>query len=676
MKRTIREKLTINILCIVIVFFAAIIVTTITFASNRLIVKQKNELQLQTDKYAEQINMWFNNIIVLSEESAKNIATAGELTVGDNFDKNFETIWNILSEHIKGHDEVFNMYYSRADNKLCMVDRKLMTQLPSDFVPTERDWYKMAKKAGKTIIQEPYVDVTTGKMCATIATPVYINNVLAGVLGVDVYLTQIDELVNSIDYQKGAYGFLIDNNKNYACHINKEIKANAEKITSVKEVMPSLEPLLDSNKGKVVKDKDYNGKKMYFALSKIEKSNWNMGIAVPTSNVNKTFVSMIILALVILAISIIVIVVILNFLIKRMLEPINILKQFATGDFSDNVVVQKEIPKEFKNEEEQIKVATTQVKNKIKNIIISTKNEAKNIDAITKDTTDKMRQFNTNINDINNVVKNVGSEIDTTQGLIKTISSSGNELDKVIHSVTEKANKATEQTSEMLERAKAIYNMSITSNNQAIELYNDTKVELEKAIEDSKNVENIQTLTQEILAISSQTNLLALNASIEAARAGEAGKGFAVVADEIRSLADNTKLVVNKINALTQIINNSVMNVSNGSEKLLEFMSEKVTKDYEVMLDIAKKYEEDTVIFNEIASNLDMSSEDMLLQMKEIGSAINDITNSSLDIEKGMNEISDTLNKLNGTSDDVTGSFNELSNLSEELNKTIQEFRV
>ena len=36
--------------------------------------------------------------------------------------------------------------------------------------------------------------------------------------------------------------------------------------------MPSLEPLLDSNKGKVVKDKDYNGKKMYFALSKIEKS--------------------------------------------------------------------------------------------------------------------------------------------------------------------------------------------------------------------------------------------------------------------------------------------------------------------------------------------------------------------------------------------------------------------
>jgi len=51
---------------------------------------------------------------------------------------------------------------------------------------------------------------------------------------------------------------------------------------------------------------------------------------------------------------------------------------------------------------------------------------------------------------------------------------------------------------------------------------------LEKALEDARVVENIGTLSDSIMNITSQTNLLALNAAVEAARAGEAGKGFSV----------------------------------------------------------------------------------------------------------------------------------------------------
>ena len=64
---------------------------------------------------------------------------------------------------------------------------------------------------------------------------------------------------------------------------------------------------------------------------------------------------------------------------------------------------------------------------------------------------------------------------------------------------------------------------------------------LNQAIEDSRSVEQVNGLTNDILNISSQTNLLALNASIESARAGDAGRGFAVVAEQIRQLAEQTK---------------------------------------------------------------------------------------------------------------------------------------
>ncbi len=61
---------------------------------------------------------------------------------------------------------------------------------------------------------------------------------------------------------------------------------------------------------------------------------------------------------------------------------------------------------------------------------------------------------------------------------------------------------------------------------------------------------NINSILDTIRSIAEQTNLLALNAAIEAARAGDQGRGFAVVADEVRALARRTADSTGEIDTL------------------------------------------------------------------------------------------------------------------------------
>ena len=85
---------------------------------------------------------------------------------------------------------------------------------------------------------------------------------------------------------------------------------------------------------------------------------------------------------------------------------------------------------------------------------------------------------------------------------------------------------------------------------------------LAEAIEQSKSVAQINSLTDDILSISSKTTLIALNASLEATRAGKAGKGFSVVAGEIRKLADSSRDTANRIQEINEVITDAVYHLS------------------------------------------------------------------------------------------------------------------
>lgn len=666
MLRTIKGKLTVSMIGIVV---ASILLTTvgiITVAGRRTIHDQTRALQLNADKYAEEINTWIESEKMIAAGAVDSIA-AGKTT-------ETEFLQSVVDAHAEGRKELLNLYCGTSDSRFIWSNKE--TEMPADYDPVERGWYQQAAEAGAVIVTDPYCDAMTGQMCTTIAAPVSIDGVLVGVIGLDVTLGTVTELTGSINYEEGVYGFLLDSAGQYVAHKNKQYEPTAETTVLAVEVMPELGGMIEGAAGDVEKLTDYDGSSCYFALTKIGSCGWKLGVVVPAANVTDSLVKMVVIAVATALVIIVFVALFMTGLIGRMLAPVQMLKQFASGDFSENAVVETAIPKEYKSETEQIKRATVEVRQQIREIILNTKREAEEIGAIAEGTSATMTVLNQDISDITDSANHVMRQMISAGELTDSIKSNGKELGSAIENVAAKAREASGQSSDITKRAKSCYQNSTRSKEEAVLLYQETKSDLEQAIEDSKRVDEINALTEEILSISSKTNLLALNASIEAARAGEAGKGFAVVANEIRELADNSRQAVDKIRKVTEGVVENVSFLSESSGRLLAFMSGKVMEDYQEMTELAQMYEKDAAFYSGISCELGTASQEMSIDMADINQSIAAITELVGEIAELMRNMNQSAERSSENSGTVVKQMEELFRLSELLNQTVDSFRV
>lgn len=666
MSRTIKGKLTINVIFIVVVSIMLTTVGIVFAAGGQLMRNQTDALRLNADKYAEEINTWIENEKMLAEGAANSIEASGNTDAA--------AVQLVMDTYSEGREELLNLYCGTKDSLFYQSNRE--AEIPEGYDPVQRGWYQQASEVKATIVTDPYWDVLTNQMCTTIASPVYIDGELAAVVGLDVTLSTVTDLTGSINYADGVYGFLVDSSGQYVAHKNKEYEPSEDNAVIVTDIMPGLQGLMSGDGGEVVKLNDYDGVKSYFAASVIEGSGWKLGVVVPASNVLKSLTAMIIVALIIAVIIIALVAVFMAGLIGKMLAPVQTLKQFASGDFSENAVYEKSIPREYKNETEQIKKATSEVKQQIRGIILNTKDEAESIGTIAEGTSSEMAVLTQGISDILTSVVKVMSQTTEAKELAENIKATGQELGVLVENIAKKAGEAARQSGDIMERAGVQHENSEKSGREAVSLYRETKKELETAIEDSQKVRDIDSLTEEILSISSQTNLLALNASIEAARAGEAGQGFAVVANEIRELADHSKEAVDKIRNVTDGVVQNVTILSESSGKLLEFMNEKVMMDYRGMTELAGMYKQDAVFYSGISSDLGSASKQMSESMEGINDAISSITALVGEIAEYIQGMEQSAHSSNENSNAVLAKMEELSRLSEMLNQTVASFKV
>lgn len=197
---------------------------------------------------------------------------------------------------------------------------------------------------------------------------------------------------------------------------------------------------------------------------------------------------------------------------------------------------------------------------------------------------------------------------------------------------------------------------------------------LSKAIEESESVNQVNTLTQDILSIARQTNLLALNASIEAARAGEAGKGFAVVAGEISRLAEDSQNTAGRIQQINNIVVTAVHNLSEHANGLTAYLNDAILPEFEGFVTAGEEYRKNASYIESVMDEFVNKTDKLNESVTEIAESIESISRA---IDEGVNGVASTADSMQTLAmevDEVSRKMDENQEIAGSLKKETEIF--
>lgn len=515
------------------------------------------------------------------------------------------------------------------------------------------EYYTVPKETKRVFFADPYVDVDINVLMCTITVPVFDGDRFFGAVGVDLPLTDIEEVVSAIKPYETGYAALVTGNGTYAASgdeskLGKAFDGTADVLAAIKG-------------GKEARYTEGNFYNVFIPVQMDAGTTWSIQVGVPLdramADANNLMVMTLSLAGAVLAVVAVVMILVSNYISRPIVRASMSARKLAGGDtgFETGSARRDEIGELTRDFDD--------VRRKMAGIIQSALSVSDSVESGILHTRLDGEGFE---GEYSRIITGLNGIMDTIDGLVASIKVSARDVALSSGQIAEGsrvlAQGAAQQSSAIEEISAEIsgLNDAIADNAGSTKDAKELSDRISAgATEADKEMRRLTVAVEEISAASSdvakiiktiediafQTNILALNAAVEAARAGAHGRGFAVVAEEVRSLATKS---AEAAKATGEIISKSLKKTREGVE---------ISAQAEITI---RSIVEDITETHEVISHIDRVSGEQAQSIAQI--------------KQGIDQVSVVISNNTATAEESASQSQHMSNQADQLNNMVKGY--